>query len=147
MERARRLSPVGPVPQDLDNVLRLRLARSAQQAAAPEPVRGARRRAAVDWSAALDAVEEAADAMNSTEHHAKEIEQRGVALAERALAELKNAEARVRTAEDAARAAEARAAQAEERLREAEDWLERIQDAIETRLLTRAGDRHDTFAA
>jgi hypothetical protein len=143
MERARRLPPATG-PQDLDNVLRLRLSRergpAPVQAPAPRYERQ-ERRSAPDWSAALDAVEEAADAMHSTEHHAKEIETRGVALAERALAELRNAEERIRIAEEATRVAETRAMQAEARLREAEDWLSRIQDAIETRLLTR-GERN-----
>lgn len=154
MERARRL-PVDTGPQDLDNVLRMRLARerpTAAPAPAPAPVirreepRYDDRRRPQDWSAALEAVEEAADAMNSTQHQAKEIEARGVALAERALAELRSAEARIRTAEEATRIAEARASEAEDRLREAELWMARIQEAIETRLLPR-NERYNPYAA
>lgn len=136
--------PVGPAPQDLDNVLRLRIARDRQYAPPPAaPALSERRRAPVpDWSATLDAVEEAAEAMMSTENAAKEIEMRGVALAERALAELRSAEERIRAAEEATRRAEARAVEAEARLRDAEEWLNRIQDAVETRLLSRAGESY-----
>lgn len=150
MQRPARRLPAGSETQDLDNVLRLRMARGRPAAAAPAaPSISERRRApSVDWSATLDAVEEAAEAMISTETHAKEIEMRGVALAERALAELRNAEERIRIAEEAARQSEARAIEAESRLREAEEWLGRIQDAIESRLLTRAADlRYNPHAA
>jgi hypothetical protein len=145
VERSRRY-PIGDVSEELDNVLRLRMAAREQsqhippQPTAPPLQRNRHRRLSRDWAAALDAVQQASDTMSAAEMRAREIEARGVALAERALKELRTAEARIQSAEEALRAAEARAIEAEARAQEAEEWLARLHEAINDRLLVRRTD-------
>ncbi|HEX2215446.1 MAG TPA: hypothetical protein VHG27_01930 [Xanthobacteraceae bacterium] len=123
--------------EELNNVLRLRLAAKEE---APAAQRNPQRRLGRDWAQALDAVQEASDRIAAAERRANETEARGIALAERALEELKRAEARVQTAE-------ARAAEAEARAQEAEDWLARLHDAIQERLLPRQDTARGSSAA
>ena len=150
MDRSRRF-PLGDVTEELDNVLRLRLA-SKDHAGSQQ--RNRHRRLGRDWAAALDAVQQASETMTATEHRARDIEARGVALAEKALKELQAAEARVQAAEarvqaaeDATRAAEQRSIEAEARAQEAEDWLARLNEAIQDRLLVRRPDSYGSSAA
>ncbi len=146
MDRSRRFPE--DVTEELDNVLRLRLATKDDLNAHH---RNRHRRMGRDWAEALEAVQQASDTMTATENRARDVEARGVALAEKAMAELQAAEARVQaaearlqiaesriqTAEETARLMEARALDAEARAQEAEEWLARLNDAIQDRLLVR----------
>ncbi len=143
MERSRRL-PLGDVTEELDNVLRLRLAAKTQPAGEQ---RYRRPRLGRDWTAALEAVQQASDSMTAAERRARDIEARGVALAERALKELKAAEARAHAAEEALRAAETRAHEAETRAQEAEEWLHRLNEAIHDRLVLRPAEMRQGASA
>lgn len=143
MDRSRRY-PLGDVSEELDNVLRLRLAAQGQPVAQQ---RTRHRRLGRDWAAALDAVQQASETMSAAEQRARDIEARGVALAERALKELKDAESRIQSAEEALRAAEARATEAEARAQEAEEWLARLHEAINDRLLVRPNTGQASHAA
>jgi hypothetical protein len=137
VDRMRRF-PLGEATDDLEKVLRLRLASRPQE---PAQQRNRQRQLGRNWASALDAVQQAADVLRSTEQHAADIEARGVALAERALGELKQAELRIHAAEEAMQAMEARAQEAEARAAEAEEWLSRLHQAIHDRLLTRRPER------
>ena len=150
MERSRRF-PLGDVTEELDNVLRLRLA-SKDHVGSQQ--RNRHRRLGRDWAAALDAVQQASETMTATELRARDIEARGVALAEKALKELQAAEARVQAAEErvlaaeeVTRMAEQRVIEAEARAQEAEDWLARLNEAIQDRLLVRRPDSYGSSAA
>jgi hypothetical protein len=146
-----RQPPLTDVTAELDNVLRLRLARRAPP---PAEQRNRHRRLGRDWTEALEAVQQASAQMAATEQRARDIETRGLALADRALKELKAAELRVRAAEDAQRAAEARALacearaqEAEARAQEAEAWLTRLNQAIHDGFLARSADLRQGSAA
>ena len=102
----------------LDNVLRLALGRKDP---ASDLTRGNPTKR--DFSAALDLVHQAAQAMQATEERAR-------AIAQRATEELRAAEARIQSAEARIRALEARAKEAEARAKEYEEWLVRIHDTI-----------------
>lgn len=164
MERSR-LFPPSDVTEDLDNVLRLRLAGKMSPTVEE---RNRHRRLGRDWSADLVAVQQASETMMENERRAREIEARGVALAERALQQLKEAESRIAAADDAVRVAEAHAIEAETRVRdaeirareaearvkdaeirarEAEDWLMRLHDVIQDRLVARGSSQGHTAAA
>ncbi len=82
------------------------------------------------WSAALDLVRQASDAIDASEMRAQEVERRIEGLMRRAAQELEAAEMRMA-------AAEARAKQAEARAEEAEEWLKRLYDAITSGLVPR----------
>lgn len=128
MDRGKRFA-AAEIPEEFENVLRLRLASGEQ--------RGRECRPGTDGAALLQAVKQASLEMSAAENRARDIEARGVALAERALQQLKAAEARIQAAEAAARMAEARAVEAEARAQEAEEWLARLNDAIQEGLLGR----------
>jgi hypothetical protein len=90
-----------------------------------------------DWSAALDLVHNAAEAIRVTEERAEAMESRAQTLAERATEELQAAALRIQAAEARAKAAEARAQEAEARAKDAEAWLARLHDVIIEELPTR----------
>jgi len=108
----------------LDKVIRFALSPGEQeQEMAAAPRRETEDRAQRDWSAALDLVREASQAIRATEARNQEMEARIQGLMRRASEELEAAEARIE-------AAEARAAEAEMRADAAEEWLRRFHDAI-----------------
>lgn len=108
----------------LDKVIRFALSPAEEE---QELAAGAKRegeeRTQRDWSAALDLVREASQAIRATEARNQEMEARIQGLMRRASEELEAAEARIE-------AAEARAAEAEIRADAAEEWLRRFHDAI-----------------
>ena len=136
MEMARKLlrddtdEPVGPVRSlhedtrnslaGLDKALRFAL---APKDPSPDPTRERGNLTKRDFSAALDLVHQAAEAIRATEERAQ-------AIAMRANEELEAAEARIQSAEARVRTAEARAKEAEARAKEYEEWLVRIHDVI-----------------
>jgi predicted ribosome quality control (RQC) complex YloA/Tae2 family protein len=136
--------PLGDVSDELDNVLRLRLAAQGQPVVQQ---RNRHRRLGRDWAVALEAVQQASENMSAAEQRARDIEARGVALAERALKELKEAESRIQIVEEALRVAETRANEAEARAQEAEEWLARLHEAINDRLLVRPNSGSASHAA
>lgn len=83
-----------------------------------------------DWSAALELVREASEAIRLSEERATELEAKTQDLLERFRDELKTAQGRIAAAEKRAEEAEARAREAESRMQDAEDWLSRFHDAI-----------------
>ena len=125
----------------LDKVLRFALTPREQ---AQEPPREREMPARRDWSAALDLVHDAAEAIRITEERAQAMESRAQTLAERATEELQAAVVRIQAAEARAKAAEARALEAEARAKEAETrakdaeaWLVRLHDVIVEELPSR----------
>ncbi len=118
----------------LDKVLRFALTPRDQAVEAPREREAPARR---DWSAALDLVHDAAEAIRLTEERAQAMEARAQTLAERATEELQAAAMRIQAAEARARAAEARAQEAEARAKDAEAWLVRLHDVIVEELPSR----------
>lgn len=118
----------------LDKVLRFALTprEQAGEAAREREIPGRR-----DWSAALDLVHDAAEAIRVTEERAQAMETRAQTLAERATEELQAAVVRIQAAEARAKAAEARAQDAEARAKDAEAWLVRLHDVIVEELPSR----------
>jgi hypothetical protein len=107
----------------LDKVIRFALAPKEQR---PDTAQERRRNDEFthrDWSAALDLVRQASDAIRVTEARNQEMEARIQGLMRRASQELEAAEARIE-------AAEARAGEAEARAEAAEEWLRRLHEAI-----------------
>lgn len=108
----------------LDKVIRFALSPAEQEMElASAPKRESDMRTQRDWSAALDLVREASDAIRATEARNQEMEGRIQGLMRRAAQELETAEGRIENAE-------ARAAEAEARADAAEEWLRRFHDAI-----------------
>jgi chromosome segregation ATPase len=102
-----------------------------------------------DWSAAIDLVREASEAIRLSEERATELEGRTQELLQRFREELKSAQARIAASEKRAEEAEGRARDAESRMKDAEQWLERFHDAILdgfTPHLGGAGDRPEERA-
>ena len=102
--------------QGIDKVLRLALAPKDGTADRKDPAR-------LDFSAAIETVRDAAEAIKAAEHRADEVEARARAAAQCAVEKLKAAEARIQALEARVKAAEARA-------QDAEEWLARVHEAI-----------------
>lgn len=108
----------------LDKVIRFALSPAEQELEmASGPRKDGEERTQRDWSAALDLVREASEAIRATEARNQEMEARIQGLMRRASQELEAAEARIE-------AAEARTAEADARAEAAEEWLRRFHDAI-----------------
>lgn len=107
----------------LDKVIRFALSPAEQERELAASRKGGEERPQRDWSAALDLVREASEAIRATEARNQEMEARIQGLMRRAAQELEAAEARIE-------AAEARAAEADARADSAEEWLRRFHDAI-----------------
>lgn len=95
-----------------------------------EPVRDGTPAPKRDWSAAIELVREASEAIRLSEERATELEARTQDLLQRFREELKSAQARIAASDKRAEEAEARARDSEARMREAEEWLARFHDAI-----------------
>lgn len=83
-----------------------------------------------DWSAALELVREASEAIRMSEDRATELEAKTQDLLQRFREELKSAQVRIAASEKRAEEAEGRARDAEARMRDSEEWLARFHDAI-----------------
>lgn len=125
--RLREDERAGEAPDEEDKVLSFA---PGPKDRALEPVRDGAAALKRDWSAAIELVREASEAIRLSEERATELEARTQDLLTRFREELKSAQARIAASEKRAEEADARAQEAEARRKEAEDWLERFHDAI-----------------
>ena len=103
----------------LEPVLTQKPPREADRDAAAVEGAGGRR----DWSASLDLIHEATEAIRISEERSSELEQELERTAARALERAETLEAQLAAAQNRAELAERRAA-------EAEEWLARLHDAV-----------------